>query len=122
MSQVSCNGCSACCRQHIVRLSQADEANLAIYDWREVAGVRVLKTAANGDCIHLGSNGCTIYERRPQVCRVYDCRKHFSILSAAEQKRFAASALGVAARQRLATLDADDRRDLIAYRSATAGG
>ena len=115
MSQVPCNGCSACCRQHIVRLSAADEANLIFYQWREIGSTRVLKTAPNGDCIHLGTAGCTIYDKRPEVCRSYDCRKHFSILSGGEQRRFAGSALGLAARARLATLDADDHGDLVRY-------
>jgi|KBSMisStandDraft_5_1062788.scaffolds.fasta_scaffold2023719_2 Fe-S-cluster containining protein len=31
----------------------------------------------NGDCVYLGSEGCSIYERRPTVCRQFDCRTEF---------------------------------------------
>lgn len=28
----------------------------------------------NGECIYLDQFGCTIHERRPQMCREMDCR------------------------------------------------
>jgi Fe-S-cluster containining protein len=36
-----------------------------------------LKRRDNGDCIYLGEAGCTIYDRRPSVCRKFDCRIEF---------------------------------------------
>ena len=33
-----------------------------------------LRKRPDGACIHLGDNGCSIYEHRPQSCRRYDCR------------------------------------------------
>lgn len=29
---------------------------------------------ANGECVYLGENGCTIHDRAPSLCRVVDCR------------------------------------------------
>jgi Fe-S-cluster containining protein len=117
VSEVSCQGCTACCRQQIVVLSKADEPNLAAYDYREVGSLRVLNTRPDGACIHLGASGCTIYDRRPIICQHYDCRKHFQSLSAGERKRFAGGAMGEAARKRLASLDAGDFAGLDDYRS-----
>jgi Fe-S-cluster containining protein len=34
----------------------------------------ILKRRPNGDCVYLGENGCTIHDRAPTVCRVFDCR------------------------------------------------
>jgi Fe-S-cluster containining protein len=34
-----------------------------------------LKKTAAGACVYLGPAGCTIYERRPVVCRDFDCRR-----------------------------------------------
>lgn len=36
-----------------------------------------LKSRPQGGCIYLGDYGCTIYEKRPEMCRVFDCRKMF---------------------------------------------
>jgi Fe-S-cluster containining protein len=119
MSNVPCHGCRACCVHEVVVLSAADEANLASYEFRLLGERRVLKHKPNGECIHLSETGCTIYEKRPLVCRNYDCRKHFRILDASERRRFARSAMGEAAAARLKTLDAEDVADLDNYRQRT---
>jgi Fe-S-cluster containining protein len=116
MSDVPCNGCTACCRQQIVRLTGGDMQNMAIYDWRQIGEFRVLNNKPNGECVHLGPGGCTIYEQRPLVCRTYDCRKQFKILSGNERRRFRNSAMGDEARKRLDTLDGGDLADLADYR------
>ena len=120
MTEVPCNGCTACCRHQIVLLNKHDEPNIAAYDHRQIGEHRVLNNKPNGDCTHLGSEGCTIYDKRPFVCRTYDCRKHFKTLAPSEQRRFANSALGEEARKRLASLDADDLADLPGYRLRSA--
>jgi Putative zinc- or iron-chelating domain len=111
MSDVPCNGCTACCRGHIVVLSDKDEANMPAYDWRQLGKHKVLNNKPNGDCAHVGPDGCTIYEKRPAVCRTYDCRKHFKSLTGNERRRFSKSVLGDEARKRLDTLDAGDLAD-----------
>lgn len=37
----------------------------------------ILNRHANGDCVYLGANGCTIHDRAPYVCRLFDCRDVF---------------------------------------------
>jgi Fe-S-cluster containining protein len=120
MSDVPCNGCTACCRHQIVLLADRDEPNIAAYDYRHIGEHRVLNNKPNGDCAHLGPEGCTIYDKRPFVCRTYDCRKHLESLAAGERRRFSHSMLGDEARKRLATLDGDDLADLPAYRLRSA--
>ena len=120
MSDVPCNSCSACCRHHLVHLSAADEANLAAYDFRQVGTSRVLRLKDNGDCTHLGPGGCTIYDKRPLVCRSFDCRKQLMTLSGHERRRFSNSVLGDAAKSRLQTLDATDVLDLADYQQRAA--
>jgi Fe-S-cluster containining protein len=34
----------------------------------------ILRRKPNGDCHYLGADGCTIHDRTPVVCRVFDCR------------------------------------------------
>jgi Fe-S-cluster containining protein len=122
MSNVPCNGCTACCRQQVVLLSDRDEANMAAYDYRRIGKHLVLNNKPNGECTHLGPEGCTIYEKRPFVCRTYDCRKHLKCLAGNERRLFSRSALGDEARKRLDTLDADDLADLPNYRRASSSG
>ena len=93
---------------------------MAVYDYRRIGEHRVLNNKPNGDCTHLGPEGCAIYEKRPFVCRTYDCRKHFKSLAASERRRFSNSMLGAEARKRLATLDAADLADLPDYRLRSA--
>jgi Fe-S-cluster containining protein len=103
-----------------VHLSAADAANMAIYDYRQVGASLVLKLKDNGDCTHLGPSGCTIYDRRPGVCRGFDCRKQLMTLAGSEKRRFGNSVLGDAAKMRLASLDAGDMRDLGDYQQRAA--
>lgn len=35
----------------------------------------VLKQRPDGACTHLGEAGCTVYDRRPAMCRTFDCRR-----------------------------------------------
>lgn len=68
---VDCGNCSACCYQ-LVLLTENDVR--AIYDTEELApGMFFLKRTVNGACIYLKDNKCSIHNRRPQVCRAFDC-------------------------------------------------
>jgi Fe-S-cluster containining protein len=42
--------------------------------------VFLLATETNGQCVYLGGTGCTIYDRRPLLCRSFDCREHYLML------------------------------------------
>jgi Fe-S-cluster containining protein len=39
--------------------------------------VIMLKRSDNGDCVYLKDGTCSIYERRPTICREFDCRAMF---------------------------------------------
>jgi len=41
---------------------------------RSPDGELVLQRRWDGACVHLGEQGCTVYEQRPAVCRTFDCR------------------------------------------------
>lgn len=69
-----CGGCTLCCKRSIVALIPDLDEPASTYETDKIASVHVLKHKENGDCIYLGPGGCTIYERRPAVCREFDCR------------------------------------------------
>lgn len=119
MSKVQCNGCNACCHKQIVALMPEDDANLEHYDYREIVDggeiLRVLRNNPDGSCVHLSADGCSIYEHRPAICREYDCRKQFMIMSRTE-RRMQGKAIWPEARKRLNTLDDGDKMELAGYR------
>ena len=46
----------------------------------------VLRRQPNGDCIYL-DGGCTIHDRAPTVCRVYDCAAAYRMWGHHEAKQ-----------------------------------
>jgi hypothetical protein len=80
--------------------------------------VFLLATKENGECAYLGPEGCTIYERRPVLCRSFDCRKHYLILP--RQDRDNLVRLGMSSRDvfnagriRVKTLSPEERKDCL---------
>lgn len=79
MSDVPCNGCTACCKNDLVFLRDDDE--LARYAVREAVHPLTgeigwaLQHSPEGGCIYrVEGMGCTIHGRQPMVCREFDCR------------------------------------------------
>lgn len=73
--KVACDGCTLCCKGDAVRLLPGDD--IESYQTEQhprVKSARMLAHKENGDCLYLGDGGCTIYDRRPQMCRSMDCR------------------------------------------------
>lgn len=90
---VPCNGCTLCCRGDAIMLFPDDGDDVASYEtevWT-LPGTsergHILKHGLDGNCIYLGKGGCTIYERRPLVCRAFDCRRWFLSKTRAERRR-----------------------------------
>lgn len=96
---VPCAGCHACCKRERVILypeygdditsyhtepAPADKVGSMIYG----ADRYMLLHKDNMDCIYLGENGCTIWERAPAMCKEFDCRKTFRMFSRAERRQF----------------------------------
>ena len=49
--------CCKCCKD-MIQFSPSEERNMGGYEW-------------NGKCRHLKNGRCSIYEKRPFVCRLY---------------------------------------------------
>lgn len=76
ISNVPCNGCNLCCRGgDLVRILPEDNENE--YDTVKhllFPDEKMLAHKENGDCIYLRSYGCSIHDRKPQMCKEMDCR------------------------------------------------
>lgn len=120
LGDVPCGGCQACCKAELIALVPEDGDIVESYDHEMVFidGVgefAFLKHRKNGDCVYLGRDGCTIRERRPALCRAFDCRGFFLSKTRAERlehRKSGAVARAVlnAGRERLKTLDISDMR------------
>jgi uncharacterized protein len=92
MSDVPCNGCTLCCREEAIFLHPEDGDVVESYDVQEMdhplkpGRAFMLKKGADGNCIYLKDGGCSIYERRPIICRKFDCRKLFLRFGRAERR------------------------------------
>jgi hypothetical protein len=76
----------------------------------------LLATEVNGHCVYLGASGCTIYDRRPLLCRSFDCRKHYLILPRQDRDNLvklglSSRAVFNAGRARLNSLSSGERRE-----------
>ncbi len=74
-AKTPCNGCKLCCHALVI-LTLHDDPSL--YETREVEvgttnGARALIRKPGGACLYLGPEGCTIYDKRPVICRTFDC-------------------------------------------------
>lgn len=92
-SDVPCNGCTACCRSVVaIRPDLGD--NPADYQCAmnvDVSAPNRLATFSldrkpDGSCYALRNGKCTIWEKRPVTCRVFDCRRIFALYSKAERR------------------------------------
>ena len=77
-AKVPCGSCRACCQAEAVDLIPEEGDDVA--GLGGVPGLRgrmVLPRKPNGECAHLTAEGCGAYERRPVLCRIYDCRLQY---------------------------------------------
>jgi len=125
---VPCGACTKCCNSNqglYLHPEQGDD--VGSYQVRVLANeangglIYLLATKENGSCVYLGETGCTIYERRPLLCRSFDCRKHYLILP--RQDRDNLVRLGLSSREvfnagrvRVKTLSAAERKDCLEKR------
>ena len=74
LSPLQCDGCTACCENRKSQWLEISKREAPFYDAFEFGGRWFLKNGPFG-CIYVRpGHGCSIYERRPSVCRRYDCR------------------------------------------------
>lgn len=90
-AHVPCGGCRLCCQKNVIMLFPDEGDVVESYD-HEIRTIGpgltgpVLKHKPNGDCIYLGPEGCTIHDRAPVCCRVFDCRDFFLMHSRGERR------------------------------------
>lgn len=85
------------------------------------SAVFVLAADERGACVYLGERGCTIYARRPLLCRSFDCRKHYLMLPREDRDNLVRLKLSSRAvfnqgRARLKTLSDAERAECIEVR------
>lgn len=71
-ASVPCNGCTACCKHDRVFLGPRDDPKA--YRWHVEHGYAVLDRQADGSCVYLSANGCSIHDKAPSICKRMDCR------------------------------------------------
>jgi Fe-S-cluster containining protein len=76
---------AACCRLRFA-LSEQD-IHEGVVQW-EITQPYLNRQGADGYCVHCNSEtrACTVYERRPSICRRYDCRQDKRIWLDFEQR------------------------------------
>lgn len=76
---VPCNGCTACCHGTVM-LHPALGDNPSEYIHERLPGIgTMLARKGDGSCIYLEKSGCSIWERRPALCRAFDCREYIKL-------------------------------------------
>ena len=72
---VPCGDCHACCRsfRHIRLDPDRDDLTVLQHD-RRADGTVWLKIV-DRVCAHLKDGRCSVYDKRPVNCRIFDCRK-----------------------------------------------
>jgi Fe-S-cluster containining protein len=80
--KVDCNGCTVCCRREVVLLIPGYDDPVDFPEAIEIAAphplvnaptTRMLPHRPDGACVYLGMHGCTIYAKRPVMCRAFSC-------------------------------------------------
>lgn len=117
MASVPCNGCTVCCRKELIFLHPEHGDDITAYDaepaTNPITGKRgfAVRQRPDGACVYLGETGCTIHDRAPAICRVFDCRRYLLGFGdrAGQRRALRDGSIDLhtyaAARQRLATLD-----------------
>jgi hypothetical protein len=128
-TEVPCNTCVACCRSGqalLLHPGQGDDVGSydVVVSTDAETGKPVFRLAAkeDGSCTYLGPSGCTIYPRRPLLCRSFDCRMHYLILPRQDRDnlvrlKMSSRAVFTAGRARLKTLSAEERKDCLEKRA-----
>lgn len=74
-ANIDCSGCLGyCCKMDwLIRLTTEE---IKYLEYEEKYGLYLLKKKENStECIYQDKNGkCTVWDRRPKVCRHFDCR------------------------------------------------
>lgn len=95
--EVPCDGCTACCRgRELIPIVEedGDHRKWRTFETRDpLTGttINALQFRPDGACTYFDDfKGCTIYERRPTICRSFDCRRMVRMLGLLEAAKLAA--------------------------------
>jgi Fe-S-cluster containining protein len=129
LTPVPCNGCTECCRSKQLLLLHPEQGDdVESYRFQIVTVIETgkqlfaLERDSAGACVYLGPSGCTIYDRRPLLCRSFDCRQHYLILPKQDRDNlvrlgFASRAVFNAGRARLKSLSPEERQECLEKRA-----
>lgn len=115
-ANVPCGSCQLCCHHDVIMLfpEKGDDVSSYEHEYRDLpmGRVPILKKGASGNCVYLGTSGCTIHDRAPAICRVFDCRRWYLSKTRTERRvmvklGMADQAIFDAGRERLASLQSD---------------
>lgn len=127
-TDVPCHSCTECCKSNqglFLHPDQGDQVDSyqhqTLTDPASGKSVFLLATDGKGACVYLGAKGCTIYDRRPLLCRSFDCRKHYLILPRQDRDnlvRLGLSSRAVfnAGRARQKSLNGEERKECLEKR------
>jgi len=113
-ASVPCGSCHLCCKSEVLALLPDEGDDVSSYDHDlidipNMGQIPVLKHKPNGDCVYLGEDGCTIHDRAPFICRIFDCRRWYQSHTRAERRKMIANSVATrdvfdAGRERLDSL------------------
>jgi hypothetical protein len=88
-----CGTCTACCRFDLNEAKKGDDLSLFVEQGVQNRVRWVLPRQENGDCAYLEHAACTVYQRRPSMCRIFDCRDYVAtgVMPGSTSKVFEAS-------------------------------
>ncbi len=97
---VNCGSCHACCQNDAIFMHPECGDDPAQYLTEEYEGRTILQHQENGDCIYLDRvKGCTIWSKRPTICREMDCRELVKAIGESQSHRMGLGKLVYAARR-----------------------
>jgi Fe-S-cluster containining protein len=99
---VPCGACTLCCRGgEAIVLHPESGDRIADYETREVwhplyrdRAVHILQQRPDGSCVYVGPFGCTIWDKRPTICREFDCREFVKRFSRSQIEKILAAGTG----------------------------
>mgnify|MGYP003444304818 FL=1 len=75
-NDVPCGPCTRCCHNDAIRLLPGDDSEQYQTEPHPyLKDALMLAHKRNGDCIYLFTEGCTIHDTKPRMCREMDCRR-----------------------------------------------
>lgn len=76
-STVDCGSCRACCSFQKNEPKSGDDLSVFVESRIDEEIRMVLPQKENMECLYLSvDNGCDVYEKRPTMCRIFDCRDY----------------------------------------------